>query len=354
MSDRGTSPHRIASLDGLRAIAITMVVISHLVALPAIPSSTMGDTGVRIFFVLSGFLITTLLIQEHSKTGRVELLRFYIRRCFRIFPAFYLYLGVLSVAGASGWIMLRPNDLAKAAFYVVDYCPWDSTSNFVRHIWSLSVEEQFYLVWPVAFWAWGQERAKWVAVGSIVLSPVWRLLVFRFLPAAAVTIDRRFDCISDALASGCLLACLNSTLGGSARYRTALGSRWAHLLPVMVLCAASVSTHPHVYYGFADSVMNLGTALYLHRCILFPPRVLNLGAIRQIGLMSYSIYLWQQLFCSPHEGITRLPALVALAFTLAAASLSYYLIEGPVQRLGRRLTKASGLPSPVDLVRQAR
>lgn len=336
---------RIPSLDGIRALAIGMVVLSHLSGAPGfftLPGGTadwLGETGVRIFFVLSGFLITTLLLAEYTKNGEVNLLLFYIRRCFRIFPAFYLYLLVLAALSAFSWILLLPGDLAKAALYVVDYCPWDSTSNFVRHIWSLSVEEQFYLVWPVAIWALGIRRAKWIAVISIIASPFWRIAVISFFPVATETLFRRFDCLTDALATGCLLACIGGSLSGSAQYRAILRSRWMHLLPVIVLAAAATDGHPHLYLFVSDSVMHLGIALYMHRAILYPPRFLNLLVLRQIGLMSYSVYLWQQLFCSGQEGLARWPWFLALPLTAAASAISYYGVELPLQQWGRRLTK---------------
>ena len=343
---------RIPSLDGLRAVAILMVVVSHLsgapgfVTLPSNVSDVLGDTGVRVFFVLSGFLITTILIAECEKFGGVHLGRFYIRRCFRIFPAFYLFLLALAAAFSAGWIVLQSDDMVKAAAYVVDYCPWNSTSNFVRHIWSLSVEEQFYLVWPVAIWALGIRRARWIAAAAIVLSPIWRIVVLHFFPVATLTLPRRFDCLTDVLATGCLLACLNRELAGSERYRAILRSRFFHLVPLIVMGAAATESHPHVYFGMADTVMNLGIALYMHRCLLYPPKFLNARAMKQIGVMSYSIYLWQQPFCCPQEGNQRLAWYFAAALTLIAASVSYFAVEIPLQRFGRRLTGSS---SPREL-----
>ncbi len=341
---RRESP-RIPSLDGMRAVAILMVVVAHLglpagfVPLPAGSGDVLGDTGVRVFFVLSGFLITTLLLGEHSRTGKVNLTQFYIRRVFRIFPAFYLYLAALSFGSALGWIALQPGDLTKAAVYVVDYLPWYSTSIFVRHIWSLSVEEQFYLLWPAAIWLLGPSRAKWVALGSIIASPFWRLAVFAFLPAATLTIDRRFDCISDALATGCLLAISSAALSNWPPYRAVLRSPWMHGLPIAVLGAAAMGKHPHAYFFVAHSVMNFGIALYLHRCILFPPWLLNTAVFRLIGQTSYSIYLWQQLFCSLHVDGARLSWSSAVVLMLAVASVSYFALESPLQRLGRRLSR---------------
>jgi len=332
---------RIPSLDGLRALAILMVVVSHSNGAPGFanfsPSTSvlLGDTGVRIFFVISGFLITTLLVDERSRTGDIRLARFYTRRVFRIFPPFYFFLGGLAVGSRLGWIVLQKLDIVKAALYLVDYCPWDSTSNFVRHIWSLSVEEQFYLIWPLALW-WGGGKARWsVVAGAVILSPVWRLVVLQFLPAEVLTIDRRFDCVADSLAVGCLLALLKER-NYLSRYDKVIRSDWMHFAPLVVICAAATASHPHAYYGFFDSVTNVGIALYMYRCIICEPRLLNIGWVRQIGLMSYSIYLWQ-VFCSGQEGMRRLPSYYAIPITIAIAITSFYFVERPMQRFGRRI-----------------
>ncbi len=105
---------RIPSLDGLRALAIALVIVSHLsgapgfFTLPDTLANVFGDIGVRVFFVLSGFLITSILIAENKKWGKISLGRFYIRRCFRIFPAFYLFLFALGVASSAKSILLLP------------------------------------------------------------------------------------------------------------------------------------------------------------------------------------------------------------------------------------------------------
>jgi peptidoglycan/LPS O-acetylase OafA/YrhL len=299
-------------------------------------SVVLGDTGVRIFFVLSGFLITTIILTEQSETGRFQLGRFYVRRIFRIFPAFYCYLAALALAASQGWIQVWNGDILKAGLYLIDYCKWDSTSNFVRHIWSLSVEEQFYLLWPLVL-VLSRKRARWlVAAGAVLLVPAWRLAVFEFFPTAAKTLDRRFDCVCDALAIGCLLALLWHS-GWLERFEHAFRSPWMNLLPVAVLAASCGASHPHVYLGALNSLMNLGIAAYLYHCVRCAPAWLNWGPVRRLGMMSYSLYLWQQLFCPQQDSFNRLPAYLAILLTIAAAVTSYYLVERPMQSLGRKV-----------------
>src|SRR6185503_4239118 len=144
---------RIASLDGLRGISILMVLFGHLTGtrnfLPrefGRITGDLGNLGVRVFFIISGYLITSLLFHEIEKRGRVDLKGFYIRRVFRIFPAFYAYLAVIGAAAALGLVHLGRWDAVAAATYTVNYVP--DRAWVVGHIWSLSVEEQFYLLWP--------------------------------------------------------------------------------------------------------------------------------------------------------------------------------------------------------------
>ena len=172
-----------------------------------------------------------------------------------------------------------------------------------------------------------------------MLSPFWRIVIFHFVPRAAGTLDRRFDAISDALATGCLLACFHQTLSRSASYLIILRSRWFHLVPILALCCAGLAAHPNVYLLGAHSFINISIALYMHRCILFPFRWLNHGPLVQVGVMSYSIYLWQQLFCSEHEGLARIPAYYALPLNiLPLLGFRSRFVEGPMQSLGRKLT----------------
>ena len=144
---------KLASLDGLRAVSIVLVVMEHLHRTNGFPqggfdnfAGDYGRLGVTIFFVISGFLITTLLLREEDKAGRVSLWRFYARRALRIIPAFLMFMFAIVAAERLGWVQLNPGDLTASFTYTVNYKPdrsWD-----IGHLWSLSVEEQFYLLWP--------------------------------------------------------------------------------------------------------------------------------------------------------------------------------------------------------------
>jgi peptidoglycan/LPS O-acetylase OafA/YrhL len=178
---------RIPSLDGIRALSIYLVLLAHLKGTAGFPiangRSTIGDIGelgVRIFFVISGFIITKLLLQELEQSGAISLRRFYLRRTLRIFPASYCYLAVIGLISAFGFLSVTGSDLRNGAVYLMNYAKTRSWS--VGHMWSLSVEEQFYLLWPAVVCAFGRIRAMQAAALLVVLAPVSRVVIWYAFP----------------------------------------------------------------------------------------------------------------------------------------------------------------------------
>ena len=175
--------NRIPSLDGLRAISILFVLFSHAVGTHHFlaegqvgPLLGLGELGVRVFFVISGYLITTLLLEETARYGRIDLGRFYLRRTMRIFPAFYAFVLALIVLEAVGLIALNPGDKLHALTYTSNYDP--DRSWYVGHTWSLAVEEHFYLLFPllalVLLRRTQPQRAAAVLLGLCAAILVWR------------------------------------------------------------------------------------------------------------------------------------------------------------------------------------
>ena len=165
------SMQRIPSLDGLRAISITLVVLSHLVKWKHVSLDVVGSygaLGVHVFFVLSGYLITNLLLREYDRSSTISLREFYIRRAFRIFPAAFVFLGVVVVLY---WHQMRWFHVAAAVFYVANM---DLTRPWIfGHLWSLSIEEQFYLLWPFAVKKWYRHRTV-ILLCVFLFTPVFR------------------------------------------------------------------------------------------------------------------------------------------------------------------------------------
>lgn len=190
---------RILGLDGLRAFSISLVLIGHLLGTrdfhpPEVISRvldlfSLGPLGVRVFFVISGFLITSLLVEEERRTGTVSLSRFYFRRTLRIFPPYYLYISIIVLMEAIGALSLQPGDVWHAVTYTTNY--HRDRSWYLGHAWSLAVEEQFYILWLLLYRSLGQSRAKRVLFGYILLAPVWRLLVAFVLPSQRLGLARR-------------------------------------------------------------------------------------------------------------------------------------------------------------------
>ena len=180
---------RIPSLDGLRTISILLVIVSHLTirARHGGPGRNLmlaftanGGVGVLFFFVISGFLITTLLLRESDQFQRVSLERFYIRRAFRILPAFMGFMLIAFTLASLGVISVNPASFIRAFTMTSDYQRHPDW--YVGHIWSLSVEEQFYLIWPALFVICSRKRLVRVAICAIAAEPVVRVatwLLFR-------------------------------------------------------------------------------------------------------------------------------------------------------------------------------
>jgi peptidoglycan/LPS O-acetylase OafA/YrhL len=333
---------RIPALDGFRAISIGLVMVSHVFGTPPVPTSPyagiIGKTGVKAFFVISGFLITTLLLRERAGSGRISLGSFYARRAFRIFPPFYSYLAVIVVLVGAGALVISIRDLLASAFYAMNFIV--DQSFYVGHAWSLAVEEQFYLLWPITLVLLGTRRATWIAMAAILLAPIMRVAAVKLSPNGVGPLtDQAFPFVFDALATGCVLAILRPELERSQPYNALLDSRWFWFVPLV--CIGSVLINRWWFQlGASESLANLGIALAIHRCITrtshLATRVLEHPALVWVGTLSYSLYLWQEPFLNRHAHAwwCTFPANVAFAF--AAATLSYYLIEKPVLRAGRR------------------
>jgi peptidoglycan/LPS O-acetylase OafA/YrhL len=337
---------RIPSLDGARALAVTLVFVWHLlvhIPIPFIWRFDYGNLGVRVFFVISGFLITSLLVAERQRTGTISITNFYVRRAFRILPAYYVFLLVMAVLLPTGWLVLHKVDFLPSAAFYSDY---QTGHDALGHTWSLSVEEQFYLLWPGAIILLGLRRAFYVCVALLLIAPTFRMLVDLSLwPEPAM---RGFECVVDALACGCILACAREPLWNNRFYRRLVSSPYVCLIPLAALLfMAEVMLRARVLYDtIGISLLNFGVVMMLDRYMRFPNttrtgRWLNWAPFVWLGSISYSFYLWQE----PMTSLTRhLPVIVTVLCTFALATASRYLIELPFLALRRRLTVAAPLP----------
>jgi peptidoglycan/LPS O-acetylase OafA/YrhL len=348
----------------LRAISILLVVLGHLqVSLPEnSPAGLLffchhAQLGVVTFFVLSGYLITHLLKREWTQTGAISLKNFYARRAFRIWPAFYTYIACVGLLSLAGLLPLPLSQWLSAGTFSWNYKHlWqaypDKGNWCLGHFWSLCLEEQFYLLWPLGLvWA-GFARADKLILSAIVALPIVRVASHFFLPSQRAYVDIMFQTATDPLMFGCLLALWE----GKPALEKAFGRLSNGVYPLVAL-GFLVGLSPWLARQFlgeyelpmARTLEAMAVAFILGWLLRNPfsaaGRVLNTWPLVQLGLLSYSLYLWQQLFINPQRwsSVTRFP--VNLLWALAAACLCHWLIEKPALRLGRRF-RSTLPPSP--------
>jgi peptidoglycan/LPS O-acetylase OafA/YrhL len=331
----------VPSLDGLRAISIAFVLVAHLTVTRHFPGSLsrlgkLGEFGVRVFFVISGYLITSILLAELRRKASISLPRFYFRRMLRLFPAAYFYILVIAVLAAKHVVSLDRWDLAAAITYTMNYHEVRRWS--LGHLWSLAVEEQFYLLWPLILRTLGQLRSVRFLIALVVVAP--------FLRLASPYVGPAFNFLiwTDALATGCLLAILREDLAANRRYARLLASRWFFLVPVAALVANYVP-FTKISWLFAETVMNLSIAASadwaMRNADTAVGRFLNLPAVSFVGVLSYSLYLWQQIFLS-RESVSPYCAFpLNIILAVAMALVSYLLIEAPFLRFRTAIEHAS-------------
>jgi peptidoglycan/LPS O-acetylase OafA/YrhL len=324
-----------------------MVLLGHAAQTRGFPPSIrrslffdVAHFGVSVFFILSGFLISTLLIEERRRTGAVSLRDFYIRRTIRIFPAAYLYVITVAILGALGIVVLRNGDLMHAVTYTMNY--HHQRGWVLGHLWSLGVEEQFYLLWPLSFLLLGERRGLWVAVAIIAVAPGLRVAAWMLLPAARIGIDEEFQFVCDGLATGCLLALLVARYGID-KIMTKIPRLVFLIAPVAAVLSSAFAQWPSFYLTIGATITNLSISIVALWCIVHAHSVvgqlLNARAAIFLGTISYSLYLWQQLFMDTAlmPASFAFPANAILA--MAAATGSYYLLERPLLALRQRFRR---------------
>ena len=298
-----------------------------------------GDLGVSVFFVISGFLITTLLIRGGE--GKGSLGEFYLRRFFRIFPPYYFYLGVVGLLWAWHRVPMLEGSMVSAATYTSNYFPyWRSQPAgagwLVGHTWSLSLEEQFYLFWPACLYWLGRRRAAWMGVGLMVAAPVLRVATLHFFPGAVFDgqVNRMFHTRIDTIMAGCVLALMGAWPGLWRGVVAAAGRGWMGVAAAGLLYADLRVSQAS---GRFQEVAGLSCeAVLLAFLVLFCVtqaesgfgRVLNWRGLRHLGVISYGLYLWQQMFDGP---VNVLPGQhhqrwIPLAI-LGTAEVSYWVVE---------------------------
>jgi peptidoglycan/LPS O-acetylase OafA/YrhL len=336
---------RIPSLDGIRALSISLVILCHFGRDVGWGDPfDLGSLGVRIFFVISGYLITGLLLKEREANGRIRLGKFYFRRTLRIFPAFYFYIGCILLMSHLGWTELTFHEALPAILYVSNYS--QHLVQNVAHTWSLSTEEQFYLIWPVVFAVSGRRTAIASLLALLIIAP----LTGAFLSSRLHHLVPAF--FNGPIGIGCMLALVRESLHRFWLYKRWIRSKLGLLLPAMIF-ATNVPWWPFMTrYSFLVALtLNVSIALFIDWAVTNTEtplyKLLNSSWMVAIGVASYSLYLWQQPFLAlkytepsmylagPWTVIESPP--IRLAIIAICTSLSFFLIERPMIRLRARL-----------------
>ena len=340
---------RLPSLDGFRAVSVGLVLGAHCANASGFPDVLRGKwpfdggLGVRFFFVISGFIITWLLMREAGRDDRVSLRNFWQRRAVRILPAYGTFLLCLALLQWLTQWRLAPVYWLGAVTFTSNYMdvPW-----LPSHVWSLAVEEQFYLLWPMAFallMPWRQPRKSLFFLSAAVI--LCALFQWRAMSNRSPLLNfHSFLVWEDGIAFGCIGAIL---LWHYRPLLAALVARHRALVVVLALSAVAIPKlmamkFRHEAIPGCSALQSAGLVMVVlwsqvdqenpvFRLVRFKPVVL-------LGLWSYSVYLWQQLFCSFDQvnfGLKTSPWWMSfpgwLAPSILCGMLSYYFIEQPIR-----------------------
>ena len=340
---------RIPYLDGLRAFSIFAVILNHSFVLTGtayLQFEAFGQLGVRIFFVLSGFLITQLLLDEYDTTGKISIRGFYERRIARIFPAFYLYLGVVLLG-----TLVHVFNVDRAAFLAAGTFTWNlnhfwrhgadlSVNNsLVWHFWTLSVEEQFYLLWPTCIGLLGKRWAARLAIAGVIFLPLVRVAALLFLHPSALQSNILYRYPQDELLWGVLLsfAVRKGLLDRLRNFRFRLALPWiSGILIFLVSPLLEMPYAPRGMNSYLTFTLQGIAIVFLIAWLLsgeggvFRSLLESWPAV-QVGLLSFSLYLWQQMFVT-WPGMYWLPAPLRVVLALTVAILCYRLWELPMRK----------------------
>jgi peptidoglycan/LPS O-acetylase OafA/YrhL len=345
-------------LDGVRAVAIAMVMLVHTDR-RLVPN---GGLGVDIFFVLSGFLITTLLLEEAALTNTLAIGKFYARRALRLLPALYSMLAVVLIYAL---IVASPHarhdilgEIPSSALYVRNWSSawWNIQGIYLKPTWSLALEEQFYLIWPplLYFGFLRRQRENLLPAALVTILVIFGLM--RVATIEPTLLVQR----PDALFVGCLAAALlhrrdpalePSRTSGLLRFGAIVGAI------VLVVVAMSRSLTARFFNHGGYLLVAASVALVIVDLVLAPrsagARLLAISPMVYIGKISYALYLWHvpiyKMFRDGNLGlpnIINVPAKVGITFLVATTS--YYLVEQPALRMKARLSPLYARGTPAE------
>jgi peptidoglycan/LPS O-acetylase OafA/YrhL len=352
----------IPGLNGLRAIAVTAVVWHHAHApIAGLPITANGFLGVDVFFVLSGFLITALLLEEREQTGSISLKGFYGRRTLRIFPLYYAVVGLMALyfffAKGSGQRDAYFAELPANLLYLSNWFPPTTVMGIT---WSLSTEEQFYLLWPPLF-AWLGRRALWILIAFLGVNQAVNFgLADDWLRAVHMPYESRsiLQATFTPIILGSMLA---FALRSNWRPKIAAAVSGWRLGVILIVMLALASAHD--MRGAPRLAFHVMTTAFVAGVVLWPnsiaSRALEWRPLVYVGTVSYGVYLWHMIALDPVQRLIQKAHLdpafwtfpIGMLATVAIAGISFHYFEKPFLRLKGRFSKpaAAALPSATPI-----
>jgi len=341
--EAGLASRRIPGLDGMRALGSFAVIAYHYA-----PAYAPGGLGVMNFLVLSGFLITWLLLGEEERKGSIALGGFYVRRTRHIVPAFMVFMIVVAAALLLFHKRIVWPQVATAVLFVVNYYQgiFGDPNTAFSHTWALALELQFYLLWPLLFVALRRDRRRMAGALLAIIASAWAWRSVLWLSGVVPQgyVYEAFDMRIDHLLLGCLVAVLLRTGSMRAIVSVVTDNRWMPfgtmaLLGVSALCERQWGVDYRNVFGFIVNPILLMTLL-LQAITFATTRLwgwLEWSWVRYLGTISYSVYLYQQVIVDPVKHRLAflpepLPFLVTLAAVYGVSSVAYHLVEKPLRR----------------------
>jgi len=341
----------IKGFDTLRAVSILLVLATHLGLSDVIPNTPFvmerlwliisGDTGVQMFFTLSGFLITLILLREKKDTGSIKFGRFYIKRFLRLLPSLFILYPLVILAMLNGWIVQSSTGIFYSVFYIYNFIPNYAYTSELGHTWSLAVEEQFYFTWPFVLAFIGDRRVvKAITIIVIFLSATLLFFIPEFEMAQDYRMNRWFLPAIAPIMIGSLGAIVYST--NRKRVEEKLKSKKIVLILCLLLFISPLF-FPKMLLMIAPIVQALGLSLLLLWVAVNQNsrfvNTLNNRPMNYLGKISYGLYVYQGFFLGTGPGgninVQLFPLNIILVFSVAI--LSYELIEKPALRLKNRI-----------------
>jgi peptidoglycan/LPS O-acetylase OafA/YrhL len=322
----------IPSLNGIRAISVLLVVVSHAGFGNIVP----GGLGVTIFFFLSGYLITTLMLAEHDRTGRIDIRNFYLRRCFRLFPPLLVTLaiayGLVATGILPGGITLRgllSQLLYFANYYGIFFDPGNTIPAGTGILWSLAVEEHFYIFYPLVMSLLLSRSPRPTTIGIVLVSACVAIVAWRVLlvQSAGFLTNRTYyasDTRIDSIIYGCLLAVsMNPVWDLKSSEKMSLPQRALFVAAICILLLTIVYRDPFFRETFRYSLQGIALLPIFYFSIRYHDnavfRHLNSNWIIALGIWSYAIYLSHYVIINLIEA--NAPAISNLSFLLFSAAL---------------------------------